>query len=182
MTRGARSFLFRDFYIGMCLFASGGFQGGLAPPAPVNAASGDRMCQDVDPAIVRVWLGGAATILRNVRNGDASVPGSHDQHRRKQRGHRSPQRRWVGTSRRRLGMRSSGLRDGRSSSPTRRRGSGPGTARPASCARPIRRRSLGRREPGRDTGARPGDRRSPTREGTLAGLSKDLQSWRLSLR
>lgn len=58
----------------MCLFASGGFQGGLAPPAPVNAARGDRMCQDFDPAIVQVGGGGVATVFRNVRNGDASVP------------------------------------------------------------------------------------------------------------
>ena len=58
----------------MCLFASGGFQGGLAPPAPVNAASGDCMCQDYDPAIVQVWLRGAATVFPNVRNGDVSVP------------------------------------------------------------------------------------------------------------
>ena len=75
MTRGSRVFRFRDFQVFMYLFASGGFQGGLAPPAPVSAASGDRMCQDFDPAIVQVWLGGAATVVfPNFRKEDVSVP------------------------------------------------------------------------------------------------------------
>ena len=38
---GASGLSFQGFQVGMCLFASGGSQGGPAPPAPVNAASGD---------------------------------------------------------------------------------------------------------------------------------------------
>ena len=77
MTRGSRGFRFRDFQVFMYIFASGGFQGGLAPPAPVSAASGDRMCQDFDPAIVQVWLGGAATVgtVEAVSQRGDGVPG-----------------------------------------------------------------------------------------------------------